>query len=386
MGLKFFKRDRATGKQTEVAVDIFCGAALEVQIRELCFWSCVNLMANALGRCEIRTFRGGKEIREREWWMWNREPNVNQNATAFRHKLMKRMAEDGEALIVPVRKRNGLDGVVVADAWEEPTYNPTRQNVYSQVSVDGYSFERSFSESDVIHLTMDAARMGKVIKAMYQSYAKMIDAAVNAYTWDKTQHWKVRVENVASGDPEWPKKFAAMVQEQLKPFFESNGAILPEFQGYTYEKMNGKNDITTRDIRSMVDDIMEFTATGFGIPAVLMKGQVEGVDNARTTFLTRMDAICDQLGEEINRKRYGYDEVRAGNYALVDSSAVQHFDILSNAANVEKLVGSAVYTVNEFLRATGQPEIQEEWANKHWLTKNIAGVETAMQEIEGGKQ
>lgn len=385
MGLKFFKRDRATGKQKEMAIEIFCGATLEVQIRELCFWSCVNLMANALGRCEIRTFRGGKEIREREWWMWNREPNVNQNATAFRHKLMKRMAEDGEALIIPVRKRSGLDSVVVADDWEEPTYNPTRQNVYSQVSVDGYSFERSFAESDVLHLTMDAARMGKVIRAMYQSYAKMIDAAVNAYTWDKTQHWKVRVENVASGDPEWPKQFAAMVQEQLKPFFESNGAILPEFQGYTYEKMNGKNEITSRDIRAMVDDIMEFTATGFGIPAVLMKGQVEGIDSARATFLTRMDAICDQLGEEINRKRYGYDEVKAGNYVLVDSSAVQHFDILSNAADVEKLVGSAVYTVNGFLRATGQPEIQEEWADKHWLTKNIAGVETAMQEIEGGK-
>ena len=385
MGLKFFKRDRAKGKQKEMAIEIFCGATLEVQIRELCFWSCVNLMANALGRCEIRTFRGGKEIREREWWMWNREPNVNQNATAFRHKLMKRMAEDGEALIIPVRKRSGLDSVVVADDWEEPTYNPTRQNVYSQVSVDGYSFERSFAESDVLHLTMDAARMGKVIRAMYQSYAKMIDAAVNAYTWDKTQHWKVRVENVASGDPEWPKQFAAMVQEQLKPFFESNGAILPEFQGYTYEKMNGKNEITSRDIRAMVDDIMEFTATGFGIPAVLMKGQVEGIDSARATFLTRMDAICDQLGEEINRKRYGYDEVKAGNYVLVDSSAVQHFDILSNAADVEKLVGSAVYTVNGFLRATGQPEIQEEWADKHWLTKNIAGVETAMQEIEGGK-
>lgn len=386
MGIKLFRRERETGHTKEVSMDVFLGAAMEVQIRELCFWACVNLMANALGRCEIRTFRDGKEIREREWWLWNVEPNVNQNSTAFWHKAMAKMAEDGEALIVPVRKRGGWDSMVVADGWEMPDYTPTRQSVYRGVSVDGYTFERSFSEADVLHLVPDAAGMGRVVKAMYQSYAKMVDAAVSAYTWDKTQHWKVKVDSVAAGDPGWQKDFAAMVQEQLKPFFESKGAILPEFSGYQYEKVNGKEGSDSRDIRSMVDDILDFTATGFGIPPVLLKGQVEGIESARTTFLTRIDAICDQIGEEINRKRYGYDLMQAGSYVRMDSSAIQHFDAFANAASVEKLVGSGAYTINDVLKAAGQPEIREAWADKHWLTKNIAGIETSLQEIEGGKQ
>lgn len=385
MGLKLFKRSQATGKTQEVSLDVFLGAALEFQVRDLCFWACVNLMANALGRCEIRTFREGKEIREREWWMWNREPNVNQNASTFWHKAMAKMAEDGETLIVPVRKRSGLDSVVVADSWQEPEYSPTRQNTYQNVTVEGYTFERSFPESEVLHLTLDAAGMGRVVTAMYQSYAKMVDAAVSSYTWDRTQHWKVKVENVSAGDPDWQRNFAAMLQEQLKPFFDSKGAILPEFAGYQYEKVNGKEGSDSRDIRSMVDDILDFTATGFGIPPVLLKGQVEGIESARTTFLTRIDAICDQIGEEINRKRYGFELVRAGAYVKMDSSAIQHFDAFANAANVEKLVGSGAYTINDVLRAAGQPEIQEAWANKHWMTKNIAGIETSMQEIGGQK-
>lgn len=385
MGLKLFKRSQATGKTQEVSLDVFLGAALEFQVRDLCFWACVNLMANALGRCEIRTFREGKEIREREWWMWNREPNVNQNASTFWHKAMAKMAEDGETLIVPVRKRSGLDSVVVADSWQEPEYSPTRQNTYRGVTVEGYTFERSFPESEVLHLTLDAAGMGRVVTAMYQSYAKMVDAAVSTYTWDKTQHWKVKVENVSAGDPDWQRNFAAMLQEQLKPFFDSKGAILPEFAGYQYEKVNGKESGDSRDIRSMVDDILDFTATGFGIPPVLLRGQVEGIESARTTFLTRIDAICDQIGEEINRKRYGFELVRAGAYVKMDSSAIQHFDAFANAANVEKLVGSGAYTINDVLRAAGQPEIREDWASRHWMTKNIAGIETSMQEIGGQK-
>ena len=385
MGLKLFKRSQATGKTQEVSMDVFLGAALEFQVRDLCFWACVNLMANALGRCEIRTFREGKEIREREWWMWNREPNVNQNASTFWHKAMAKMAEDGEALIVPVRKRSGLDSVVVADSWQEPEYSPTRQNTYRGVTVEGYTFDRSFPESEVLHLTLDAAGMGRVVTAMYQSYAKMVDAAVSSYTWDRTQHWKVKVENVSAGDPDWQRNFAAMLQEQLKPFFDSKGAILPEFAGYQYEKVNGKESGDSRDIRSMVDDILDFTATGFGIPPVLLRGQVEGIESARTTFLTRIDAICDQIGEEINRKRYGFELVRAGAYVKMDSSAIQHFDAFANAANVEKLVGSGAYTINDVLRAAGQPEIREEWASRHWMTKNIAGIETSLQEIGGAK-
>ena len=67
------------------------GAALEFQIRELAWWSCVNWIADAIGRCEVRTYREGEEIREREYYLWNVEPNVNQNSTAFWHKAVARL-------------------------------------------------------------------------------------------------------------------------------------------------------------------------------------------------------------------------------------------------------------------------------------------------------
>lgn len=59
----------------------------------------------------------------------------------------------------------------------------------------------------------------------------------------------------------------------------------------------------------MIEDIFNFTARAFQIPAVLIGGKVEAVGDANSRFLMNcIDPICDQLQEEITRKRYGFDD------------------------------------------------------------------------------
>lgn len=86
MGIKFFewlRGDRGKGSTVEVSCRELFEAAQEYQVRELCFWICVNMVANAIGRCEFRTFRDGVELQDREYYLWNVSPNVNQNSTMF---------------------------------------------------------------------------------------------------------------------------------------------------------------------------------------------------------------------------------------------------------------------------------------------------------------
>ena len=69
MGIKFFewlRGDRGKGSTVEVSCRELFEAAQEYQVRELCFWICVNMVANAIGRCEFRTFRDGVELQDRE--------------------------------------------------------------------------------------------------------------------------------------------------------------------------------------------------------------------------------------------------------------------------------------------------------------------------------
>ena len=72
---------------------------------------------------------------------------------------------------------------------------------------------------------------------------------------------------------------------------------------------------------------------------MLVNGKIEGTQDANTRFLTNcIDPLCDQIQEEITRKRYGYNAWKAGDYVRMDSASILHFDMFANAANVEKLV------------------------------------------------
>lgn len=390
-GINFFRW--LTEKKQTVPVDVSCKelfeAAQEYQVRELSFLVCVNMVANALGRCEVRTFQGNKEVKGREYYLWNVSPNVNQNASVFMHKLVASLYQNNEALIVETLSRGDLPSLVVADSWVPPEEWPSRQNEYDGVTVGDYRFQFPFYENSVLHLKLNQVNMRPVINGLYQSWWRMVNAAMKAYTWGNGQHWKVHVNQIASGEAGWAEKFQAMISEQLKPFLESDGAILPEFDGYQYENVgssSGGSTRDTRDIRAMIEDIFDFTARGFLIPAVLVNGTVQGTEDANTRFLTNcIDPLADQLQEEINRKRYGYDGWVRGDYVRVDTSSIIHFDIFENAANVEKLVGSGAFTINDVLRAANQPPIPEDWGNQHFMTLNISTMGEATRNLNTGE-
>lgn len=392
MGIKFWDWLAGGGARSPTAVEVSCrellAAAQEFQLRDLSFWICANMIANAVGRCEFRTFRGGQEIREREHYLWNVEPNANQNSTAFLHKLVAKLLVDGEALVISTRQREGYDALVVADAWLQNGNYPSRQNEYINVRVGDVSYEKTFREREVLHLRLNHINVKPVLDGLYGAYWRLISAAMKRYEWDKGQHWKVHVGQLASGAEDFTENFSRMIEQQVKTFLDSNGAILPEFDGYAYTNEGGKANVDLADIQAQMKDVLGFTAKALQIPAVLVDGSIQGTEDAQGRFLTGcIDPICDQLQEEINRKRYGYDRMQTGDYLRVDASSIRHFDMFANAANVEKLVGSGAFTINDVLRSAGLPTIPEPWADEHYMTKNIAtlGAETtALGGAEGG--
>ena len=96
-------------------------------VRELAFQSCVNLTANAVSKCEVKTFLGGREVKDREYYLWNLSPNQNQASAAFWHKLVDRLYRDRTALVV---ENDGK--LYVADSFSRREY-ALYDDVFSQV-------------------------------------------------------------------------------------------------------------------------------------------------------------------------------------------------------------------------------------------------------------
>lgn len=380
MAFSFWNIFTKGGRQQLVEVgaqDLFDDAANDFRIRELALNICINKIANAIGRCDFRTFTAGREIFDELWYRWNVEPNGNQNSTAFLHKLIYKLCTENEALIISQRRRSGGLDMLVADSWKLDGGYTARQNEYHKVKVGKVEYDKTFRESDVLHLTLNHADIAPVLTALYASYKRMISVAVSAYEYGAGQHWKVKVERMQRGDAEMEARLKKILTEDIRNFLRTPIGAIAEYDGFSYQDLTQKsgNEKNLEDLRKLFSDVYQTTAQAFGIPVVLMTGQVEGTKDATQRFLTDcIDPICDQLQEEIQRKEFSFDEFKNGDFIRVDSSAISHFDLFDNAANVEKLIGSGAYSINDVRRAANQPRIPEAWADEHYMTLNIEAV------------
>lgn len=378
-----------TSEGKKVTMQKILEAAAELQIRDLALTVCVNMIANAVGKCEFQTFVRGEKVRGDEYYTWNIEPNINENSTMFLHRLVDKLCRENEVLVISTTHKDGHEMLVVADEFAPPKRYPQKMNIYTDVRVGEVTYKKSFKESEVLHMLLNNTNAQEVVKRLYASYSKLISSATKSYTWGQGTHLKVKVDQTESGDENFAKDFAEMINEQVKPFMQGDNAVLPEFEGYEYEDIGGtaNTERSTRDIRALVDDIFDFTAQSLNIPPVLIKGVVQGTQDAVTRWLTTgIDPLCDQLEEEVNRKRYGRELWKNGTYMHIDTSTITHFDLFANAGNIEKLIGSGAYSINDVLVAAGMPKINEPWADLHWLTLNIGTMEAAARAInDGGK-
>ena len=391
MAIHFFKlltgkTSQPAGKIVEIDCQEMLEAAQDFYIRDLCFQSCVDMIANAIGRCEFRTYRNNEEVREFEYYMLNIEPNVNQNSTEFWHKVIFKLYAENEVLIISTKTRDGRDCLVCADNWTNGDQYPVKQNEYSNVQVGSFTYTKTFREKDVIHLKLNEVDIKPVLDGLFLSYSKLLEAAKTYYITSNGTHMKVHINQISQAQDGWEDAFKKMLEKTVVPFLKSQAGVLPEFDGYDYSVLNFGSSTQSDEVRKLTEDIFNMTARAFLIPMVLINGNVEGTEDANKRFLTYViDPLCDQIQEELNRKRYGYDSWRSGSYVRVDSSSIIHFDVFENASNIEKVVGSGVFSLNDVLRAANQTAIPEDWANRHYMTLNISAMGEQTRQLEGGE-
>ena len=384
MGLLTYIRDFLTGgivTSTQVTDDELYAIVAEIQIRELAFWSCVNMIASSMSKCELKTFVGGKEVKGREYYAWNISPNKNQNSSAFMHKLIARLYSDNECLVI---EENGQ--LLVADSFQMTEYALV-DNTFEGVTVGNYTFATKYRMSDVMFFKLSEKDMRKVTNGIFESYGKLITYGMKAYQKSRGNRGVLNYVAMAQGDERAKAAFDDLMQNRFRKFFNDENSVLPLPKGYDYTDIGTKtySNEGTRDIRAMFDDISDFTAKGFGMPPALAKGDLAGVKEAVVTYLTFcIDPLVDNIAEEINRKRYGFSEFSKGNYLKIDTKSILHVDLLSVSTAIDKLIASGAFCINDIRKLVGEEIIDEPWAWQHFITKNYSTVEDVLNALNAG--
>lgn len=380
---EFFQRfGKKSRKKKRTVYSCYIGELTqEIQLREAAFHSCVNLIANCISKCELRTYSKNKFKKDSEWYRWNVQPNPNMNATEFWQKVIHRLYEDNEALIIA--RPNG--DLYVADSFECDDSQAFKLHTYGNIVIDDLDYQPVLSEDQVFYFALHDVNVKSLIDDVTGLYGKLIEAFLTSYINAVGSRGILNIDQVAEQAEDFQETMDNLMQEDFKKFFGSSNAVLPLFEGFTYEELSHESSpgFDTRDFHSQITDIFELYAMAFGIPKVLITGEVQDTSKAVDNLLTfALDPVLELISDELNRKLFRREDYLKGNYVRWRTNAIRHIDIIDVANNVEKLISSGFCCIDDIREVCGMDRLNTTWSTQYFMTKNFSTIDDLLKSIE----
>lgn len=392
MAFNFFKwilketdPDPATG--ATVAVGTFLDGdtaealvGLETYLQKMAFWACVRRIADAVGSVEWETYRRGKKVKAKEYWSWNYAPNPNQTRIQFFDALIGQLFLKQEAIVVETREGHRY----VADGYSVTKH--LSGDIYRDITSCGESIPGTFLSKDVLRFTLEGARLSQILTAVAVIEGQLLKSSTTSYIRNAGKHGILTIDDIAEADPDFEETYNDLVNEKFKAYFTAANAVLPLFKGYNYtetaEKEANRVTTDTRDIRAIMDDILELTASAIGIPTSIATGKSVTDADFKAFMTSPVQPIVTMIAQELNRKIYGSGLVFAGTYIAPNFAAVRYHDVFDIANPIDKLIGSGAFCVNDILIRLGMNPIEEPWAYQHWMTKNYSPADELLNGLD----
>nr|DAF59942.1 MAG TPA: portal protein [Siphoviridae sp. ctGz830] len=365
--------------------DEFCRLTAETYYKHLAIQTAINVISNTLALAEFKTFDRGVEIKKDNYYLFNIEPNINQNASRFWRQAIHNMVYNNEALVV-MQDSN----LYVADSFtrNEMAFKP---NWYNNIQIENLMLQKTFNEDEVFYFALHSVKMRNLIDGLYTDYGKLIEYSKNTYKRSNARRGTLEIPTNYPQTLEAQERLQKLLSENMKSFFNAeNGAVLPLTNNLKYTDLTNqtyKNGSDSRDIRSLIDDVFDYVAIAFQIPPQLLKGSVADSDKSFDNFM----AFCirpwaELIEKEINRKYYGKKSFSDGSYIKIDISMIQQISIKDLASAIDILTRDGVNTLDDNLKLLGREEIGGEMGKQRFMTLNLVPMEKVMKGGEASEQ
>lgn len=365
---------------TAVASPVAIETIKELSFRELALHIAISYIANTLSKCEIKTYVDGEEVKEKLYYMLNVSPNANENSSQFINKFIEKYYYQGQALLVP-----NNDTILCADEFDVDDTNPLKEYLYYNITFGMHQTKKKYKASEVFHLKLDNQNVRSLVDLIYTQYGEVMNLALQTFKRTNGKKYKLILEQYRAGDPTFAETFENVIKAQLKTFVENDNSVYPQFKGMDLQEFSTAAPTNANDIISIRKEVFETTAQAFKIPLSMMYGNITNMNEIVKVYLSIcIDPLADMISEEFTRKYYTFDEWKRGCRIEVDTSCINHIDILEVADKVDKLVGCGVGNIDEVRKRIGWNPLNTEFSQSYFMTKNYALAEDVLRNIESG--
>lgn len=339
----------------------------------------INMIASSFVSTNIRTFEKHEEVKKAIYYKLNISPNLNSNKYDFYCKLINNLIRNQEALII----ENNKD-LFVADSFTKKEF-AFKNYKFTDIVIDDYQLKDTFYMNEVFYFKINDEKIKSLVQSINDNYASIATLMKNTYVKDRMTKIILKADTSGSlKNKEGENTLQDTIENLIKPFIEGQRNVLAIPKGFDFEKFeNGTN--TKENITELVtlgEQIINEIATIFNIPIDLIYGNKNELEQQEQYYMTHcFKKYAEMFSSEITRKLYSFRQWQEGTYIKMDLVTTEYINWLYKSDKLDKAF-SIGFSHNTILDKLGEEKVNEEWADKSYVTKNYMNAEGGENEYE----
>lgn len=379
MGLFSFLFQTSDGSLIDYSSELIALKAAELRAKEFAIEKCIGMIANAISKLEINVYKQNngkvKSIRDNTYYRLNVRPNPNEDATTFFKNVVWKLLREGDALVVQEGPYMYL--AESFDMGSQILFPKTFTNVKLRTlnEEETYTMNRVYRMDDVFYFSLGESKIKHMLDELFMEYGKMLAFASLDFKIKNGRKFRLKAPQNLTIKVEGTEK-QLTIKEYVKmvatDLFSDDPAIisLPEAIDISSLSGAGSDSKTSQDYRDLLKNAFEIVAMAYDIPADIFLGNKTDKSTSSPDMINNAIAPILEIFEDgINSKLFSQEEYLKGSKISIERTKLQHTSILDFSKEAESLFRIG-FSHNEIRRMGGLEDIDEPWANEHYVTKN----------------
>lgn len=306
----------------------------------------------------------------------NYRPNPYYNGNEFKRKIITDMLYNGECLVVKI-----VDDYYVADSfsYDEKTKLFTVTTEYS-------TKEKTYSIDDVIHIRYNNVEFRNFLNSLSNSYDKLYKRVLDVQMRQQQIRVYAPFKGVSAKNEENTKKFMNFLSGMKKQLENESIAVVPRQDDYDVEE-HSQNYLgrSAEELGTIENMYVKQVANILQVPPLLFSGDLADTSEHSKNFVRWcVKPIMNEIANEFNAKQT--KSSLKNSLITVNTIECVYVSEFEMARDVEKMIGSGVWTIDDVLVQLGKKRENSKDTTRRYLTKNIGIIEQAEEDYNRIKQ
>lgn len=356
---------------------------------DLYFNMCVDFVTKIVSNIEIKQYVGEKvtindeqryvpkEIKDNTYHLLNYAPNPNETRAEFIGKVVDALLRGRDVLIFVKADRTQLQFVDSFKMYKDGVFKPNR---FDTLKIGEVSLNATVVQGrNGIYIPRLTTNMPQILQRVKANYESLIEINATNIALSNGQQIIVKTDTTESLSADEIVKRQGIFKKILGALTkgEQDVAVITDNQTVEYnsrDKTQGSKSASSEFVELLDKFLIDIAGT-FNISVDMLLGK----DFKREVFDLFMTAqvlpLVEKLELHLNKYLYSQENLAKGDGIVFDTFGIEYFNIVKSANQVDKLISSGMYTVNEARERLNQPLApHDEITDTRFITKNFASA------------